>query len=407
MSKDKLGIGVIGAGGRGTMAAHWVKSHRASVVAAADNRSAGFQELARASGADTFEKLDDYRKLLERKDVDAVFVASPDWLHEEHATAALAAGKHVYCEKPLAITVAGCDHILRTAKNTGKKLMVGFNMRHMNFTRVMKEIVDSGAIGRLKAAWCRHFVGFGGKFYFHDWHADKAKSGSLLLQKGSHDIDVMHWIAGSYAKRVTGFGTNSFYGGDKPNDLVCAECLERETCTERTSPGIRRDRQLCCFRREVSVEDNQMILMQLENGVQACYLQCHFTPDYFRNYTFIGTEGRVENVRVESEATAESVGESLVRVWTRKSGSWREYANRSYHVKSAAGEGHGGSDARICMDFLDYVLDDKPPISPAVAGRFSVAVGCMGAESIAEGGTPKEIPALPDELRDLKDHSTV
>ena len=86
----------------------------------------------------------DYREMLERDDVDAVAITSPDFVHEEHAVAALEAGKHVFCEKPLAITTEGCDRILRTWKASGKRLMVGFNMRYMPVFRVMKEIVDSG-----------------------------------------------------------------------------------------------------------------------------------------------------------------------------------------------------------------------------------------------------------------------
>jgi len=63
--------------------------------------------------------------------------------------------------------------------------MVGFNMRYMNIFRVMKEIIDAGPSARSKAAWCRHFVGYGGQFYYHDWHARREGSNSLLLQKGA------------------------------------------------------------------------------------------------------------------------------------------------------------------------------------------------------------------------------
>src|SRR5699024_12037393 len=92
------------------------------------------------------------------------------------------------------------------------RLYVGHNMRHMPVIRQMKDIVDSGRIGRVRAIWCRHFVGTGGDFYFKDWHADRAKSTSLLLQKGARDIDVIHWLAGGYTRRVSGFGELAVYG---------------------------------------------------------------------------------------------------------------------------------------------------------------------------------------------------
>ena len=60
----------------------------------------------------------------------------------------------------------------------------------------MRELIASGAIGRVTSIWCRHFVGHGGDYYFKDWHADRRRSTGLLLQKGAHDIDIMHWLAG-------------------------------------------------------------------------------------------------------------------------------------------------------------------------------------------------------------------
>jgi predicted dehydrogenase len=407
MSKDKLRMGVIGAGGRGTIAANWANSERAQIVAAADPNPEGHDELARHAKTDDFKRFEDYRELLKLDEVQAVCVTTPDWLHEEHAVAALRAGKHVYCEKPLAITIDGCDNILRAAAETGNKLMIGFNMRYMNMVRVMKEIVDSGAIGEVKAAWCRHFVGYGGRFYYHDWHATRANGTSLLLQKASHDIDVIHWICGSFTKRVVGLGALSYYGGEKPDDLICPECPERDSCPEdeagraKSLSPHQRKKVRCAFRREVDVEDNQTIVMQLANGVQACYMQNHFTPDYFRNYTFIGTEGRLENMRAPGEETAISAGHKLVRVWTRRRGDWKHYANRDYHVKPAEEGSHSGADPRICQDFLGYVLDEKKPVTSAAAGRMSVAVGCLGAESMREGGVPKDVPPLAPELAEL------
>jgi predicted dehydrogenase len=403
VAADKLRIGVIGAGGRGVLAANWAKSERAEVVAAADPRPEGLAELAARCGT-KFAEFDDYRKLLDLDDVQAVAVTSPDWFHEEHALAALSAGKHVYCEKPLAISIEGCDRILEKVRETGLKFMIGFNMRYMGFTRVMKEIVDSGAIGEVKAAWCRHFVGHGGKFYYHDWHAESRNTTSLLLQKASHDIDVLHWICGSFTRRVVGFGALSYFGGDMPDDLTCPECDRRGKCPEDVSGKShegRPDRKMCAFRKCVDVPDNQALLMELESGVQVSYLQNHFTPDYWRNYTFIGTEGRVENVRAPGEENSTGPGSTLVRLWTRRTATRPEPADREYPVDEKGSGGHGGSDPRICDAFLRYVLDGERPVTSAAAGRMSVAVGCLGAESVREGGAPKDVPPLPPELAGL------
>ena len=379
---ERLRIGMIGVSGRGGLAAHWHQpAGRSVVVAGADVNDKHLESFKARYGPDVFITRD-YREMLARRDVDAVAVTSPDFCHEEHAVAALEAGKHVFCEKPLAITTAGCDRILRAWKASGKRLMVGFNMRYMNLFRVMKEIAESGVLGEIRAVWVRHFVGEGGNFYFHDWHATRKNATSLLLQKGSHDIDMIHWITGRWTRRVSAFGSLDYFGGDMPNDLTCPVCDRRATCPDVQPEG--NPRQQCCFRKEVDVEDNNLVIMDMEDGVKAAYLQCHFSPDYQRNYAFIGTLGRMENCEHDGK----------VWVKTRRSGTWRDYADRTYEIKKAVG-GHGGADPVICRDFVEMVLDGKEPLATPLAGRMSVAVGCAGAESLRHGGVPVDVPPPP------------
>jgi len=323
-----------------------------------------------------------YKKLLKRKDIDAIAIMSPDFTHEEYAVAALNAGKHVFCEKPLAITTRGCDNILNAWHKSGKRLVVGFNMRYMKIFRVMKDIVDSGVIGEIKAVWVRHFVGYGGDFYYHDWHANRKNTTSLLLQKASHDIDIIHWITGKYTKKVAAFGSLDYYGGNKPNNLKCSECAESGTCVEFIKWQYH---DYCVFRKEVNVEDNSVVIMELENGIKATYTQCHFTPDYFRNYTFIGTEGRIENLDDNFK---------VIMKMRSRSNKWKNYADSTLDIRPAEG-GHGGADPVICKDFIDVILTGKEPVATPIAGRMSVSVGCKATESIRSGGKVLEVPPVP------------
>jgi len=375
-----LGIGVIGAGGRGWLSkfAH-DPAIGSRIVAACDTNPAPLAKHREAYGDGLFVT-DDYRALLARPEVDAVFVTSPDFLHEEHATAALAAGKVVYLEKPMAITVEGCDRILRTARRTGSKLYLGHNMRHFPVILKMKEIIDSGQIGTVEAAWCRHFVGYGGDAYFRDWHSEAKNTTGLLLQKAAHDIDVMHWLAGGYTRTVVGMGKLSVYNRcarRRPDEAGCARWdASQWPPLEQTGLSPKMD-----------VEDHSMILMQMDNGVQGAYLQCHYTPDAERNYTFIGTRGRVENVGDSDKCE--------VHVWTRRGP--RATPDIVYHLKPASGS-HGGSDPLIIGNFLAFVRHGAATNASPTAARDAVAAGVLGHKSMRNGSTPYDIPPLDPEL---------
>lgn len=386
MTSDKeLRIGVIGAGGRGGLVrlAH-DPGAGVRVVAGVDIRPEALRAFQEYFGEDTFVG-EDYRDLLRRDDVDAVFVTTPDDCHEEHAVAALEAGKHVYLEKPMAITIEGCDRILAAARDNGVKLYLGHNMRHFPVVRKMKELIDTGAIGEPKVAWCRHFVAYGGDAYFKDWHAERSRSTSLLLQKGAHDIDVLHWLCGAYSRRVTAMGGLTLY----------------DRIPDRHPPGERGD---ASWSKEnwpplsqtglnpiLDVEDLSMMLMELDNGVFASYQQCHYTPDGWRNYTVIGTEGRIENFGdVPGERT-------VVRLWNRRS-DYDPEGDAIFRFPPLGGS-HGGADPRIVAEFVRSVREGGPVSTSPVAARYSVAAGVQAARSLRNGAQPQDVPPLDPDLR--------
>ena len=322
----------------------------------------------------------DYKELLANKEIDIVFIMSPDFCHEEQVVAALEAGKAVYLEKPMAITIEGCDRILRTAYRTKSKLFIGHNMRYFPAILKMKEVIDSGLIGEVQCGWCRHFINYGGDAYFRDWHSEQKNTCGLLLQKGAHDIDSMHWLMGSSSRRVVGMGMLSVY--DK--------CARRAPDSESTAvwgenqyPPLEQSG----FSPVIDVEDHNMIMMQLANGAQATYMQCHYTPDSERNYTFIGTRGRVENIG--------DSGECQIHVWTQRGP--RRTPDIVYNLKKVAGT-HGGADAPIIDNFLNFVSKGELTNANPVAARDAVAAGVLGHYSMRNGNIPQDVPALEPEL---------
>lgn len=380
---EELRIGVIGAGGRGKLADH---AHRPEegvrLVAGADVDDAALVQFKEKYGPDVFVT-HDYRQLAAREDLDAIFVTTPDFLHEECAIAALEAGKSVYLEKPMAITIEGCDRILRAACENKAKLYVGHNMRHMSVIRKMKELVDRGAVGEVKVGWCRHFVSYGCDAYFKDWHAERSKSTSLLLQKGAHDIDVLHWLCGGYTKRVNAMGGLTLY--DRISDRHPPE--ERGDATWHTEnwPPLSQKG----LNPIIDVEDVSMMLMELDNGVFASYEQCHYAPDGWRNYTIIGTEGRIENF-------GDAPGHTVVRLWNRRT-HFNPYGDEQFFIPPVAG-GHGGADPNIVAEFVRYARSGGKVATSPIAARFSVAAGCMAAHSLRSGGVPMDVPDVSEDV---------
>jgi len=381
MNQEPIRIGLIGVSHRARIAQHWNNDGRAKIVAGADIDGEFLDKFKEEYEGNAPFVTRDYRELAARDDVDAVGVFSPDNLHHDHVVAALEAGKHVFTEKPMAISTEDCDHMIEVWRRSGKRFMVGMNMRYMDKFLALKRIIDSGQIGDVKAVWVRHFVGFGGWAYFHDYRVDHRRSTGLLLQKASHDIDMIHFLTGRYTRRVTAMGSLDYYGGDKPDDLTCETCPERETCSDVSD---RKNKTQCVFRREVDIEDHSMVLMDL-GDVHAAYLQCHYASSMNRNYLFIGTRGEAE------------LADDTITVRTPKGQPWKSspdavFARATYDVAGAEG-GHGGADPRVCKAFLDLVADDTPPRASPTDGRMCVAVGCAATESLRNGNVPIDISA--------------
>lgn len=377
MNQHTIGIGVIGAEGRGVVAlrAHAPEKGRFLKAVSTLNPERIRESICERFGSDV-EVTHDPIAILRRPDVDVVFICTPDFLHEEHALAAIDHGKAVYLEKPMAISVKGCDRIIAKAQEKGVKVYIGHNMRFFPVMRKMKELLDEGRIGKLQAIWCRHFVAIGGDAYYKDWHSKQENVHGLLLQKGAHDIDVIHWMAGSYTRQVVGMGKLSVY--DK---------LPRRS-PEAPSPTVSIDRKnwppssMDGFSPEIDVEDHSMLLLNLENGVQASYMQCHYTPDNHRNYTLIGTEGRIENYGSSSVPDHWA----SIHLWNRRTG-YSEHGHEVFRIPNTEG-GHGGADPLIIEDFFESLHGNSKQGITLEAARMAVAAGYYGTESLRNGSRP-------------------
>jgi predicted dehydrogenase len=205
---------------------------------------AGVRDAAAALGWEGYET--DYRRLLERDDIDLVDVATPGNTHHEIAIAALEAGKHVLCEKPLANTLRESREMLDAARAAGTVNMVCFNYRRVPAVQLAKKLVEEGRLGEIRhwrAVYLQDFILDPGLPLIWRFRKEVAGSGALG-DIGAHLIDLAHFILGPIAEVV---GTT--------------ETFIRERPLEEPGEGTG----------EVTVDDAAAFLARFENGAMGTF----------------------------------------------------------------------------------------------------------------------------------------
>jgi predicted dehydrogenase len=201
-----------------------------SIVAIAEADEVRGEAAVRKFGG-TYYK--DYRDLLTRDDLDMVFIHSANNTHKEIVLEAVAAGKHIFCEKPLANTVLDAEAMVDAVKRAGLRHAVGFCSRFIPEAERAKEIIGAGMLGRLLSA--KALIGLAGiaeigcPDYMAAWMTDPVRGGGgALIDEGAHAFDLLHWLAGDIRS-------------------VCS------TTANLNKPHLQ-------------VEDNAITLIQFENG---------------------------------------------------------------------------------------------------------------------------------------------
>jgi len=353
------------------------------------DRNAEALDLVRRRYGDRIAYFQDAEGMLRQADPDGVVVATNDPDHAQPTLLALEQDKHCLLEKPMAQTLADCDRILLAAAKSSGKLMLGYELRHCVLFEEMRRLLDRGDIGTVKLAWVVDNVSVGGQSFYHGRRRRKAFVRSLLLQKGCHSIDLLNWFVGSRPRRVYASTGLDVFGGDEPADKRCRDCGRKDTC-----PYFVADRRRlmdhggmetpvddgCVYAQDIDVPDNGLVLIDYHNGVRATYAECHFTPEYTREFTLVGDKGKMYGFYQNEEFA--------IRVTYRHSDKQDTYAPRS-----TAG-GHGGGDLRLQDHFLDCILQGADPDVDGWAGRDSAAVA-LAAQRSAELGMPVDIPDYP------------
>ena len=188
---DKIKVGIIGYGKMGQTRHQAIKELDCAEVVAISEPNLVSREVEALSNLS-------HDEIIWRPDIDAILIATPNYLNKPLTIKALQAGKHVFCEKPPCFTAEDMVQIREVEKASGKKLMYGFNHRHHDSVMRMKEIVDSKQYGNI--LWMR---GRYGKSvtpdYCDQWRAKKELAGGgILIDQGIHMLDLFLYLAGDF-----------------------------------------------------------------------------------------------------------------------------------------------------------------------------------------------------------------
>jgi len=437
-------IALIGTGGRSEMYIRAIFGNYAAtaeLVAFSDvnpGRVEFYQKLIQELGAPapvaSFDPAD-LTAFIEANAIDRVVVTTPDYTHADYIVEALRAGADVVVEKPLTIDAEGCRRITQAVRETGRNVVVTFNYRYSPRNSALKEIIQSGVIGKVTSidfSWVLDTVH--GADYFRRWHREKKNSGGLLIHKASHHFDLVNWWIDDVPERVFASGGLKFYGdknaaerglGPRPErgtpaadapaaaekdpftlDLREDERLKALFLDNEHYDGYRRDQDV--FTGGITIEDNLALVVEYQGGPRLSYsLNAHSPWEGYR-VAVNGTEGRAELEVVERAAVTSSTDKKTVVDPSatpieeddaiRRNGERlvvQRHWEAAYEVPIVNGEGgHGGGDELLLSDLFDGPGEDplgRP--SGYLDGLRSVSVGIAGNRSL-ESSLPVRIEDL-------------
>lgn len=331
------GIGIIGSGFMGRTYAETLSKHCRGACLKAVTGGSRAEELAGDYGMKVEPSVP---ALVARDDIQAVFIATPHHLHAEQAVAAARAGKHVLIEKPMACSVADCDAILDACEQTGVYSSIAFSQRTRICNVKAKQLIDEGAIGRIRQMEETSLVatGFGG---LPAWQS-RAENIGTLFGHAIHNFDRIRWFTGQEIK------------------TVYAKCTTLE-------PGA-------------EVEGTSMVLMTLTGeAVASLWSSYDLSKPSFPNSQF-----RVRIIGEKGLMDLDAYGELRVAI----DGQWTVAATQEpidWQGKGFLDPVRLKSYTLQCQDFVDAVAQKRPPAVTGWDGRQAVAAALAAYESSATG----------------------
>jgi predicted dehydrogenase len=375
---------IVGAGGRGQGYAHYACEHpdEAKVVGVVEPVDCRRDLMVKTHGIPARNVFSDWKACARRKRfADAAVICTQDTMHAGPAVALAKKGYHVLLEKPMAPTACDCRRIVKAALDARIIFAVCHVMRYTAYTRKLKEIIDSGAIGEVVSVQHLEPVG-----YWHQAHAfvrgkwaSEKTSSPMLLAKSCHDVDWLRYIVGARCVSVSSFGSlKHFRKEEAPAGAAprCLDCPVEPTCPysakkiylgrvarghkgwpvdvlvdgEVTVEGITEALRTgpygrCVYACDNDVVDHQVVDLLFEGGATASFTMTAFAEAGSRRTTVFGTRGELRGD-----------GDVITR--------FDFLTDKTETIDTRPGEGapggHGGGDYGLMKGFIEAVKGNDP-----------------------------------------------
>ena len=374
---------VIGYGGRGGLYVHLLrKCGEKALEAVCDIDAAKLDNAVRDTGISADKLYSDPEKFFAAgKLADALIISTMDRTHYEYAVRALKLGYHLLLEKPIAETKEECEEIAALAARLGRRVMVCHVLRYSPFYNIIKDKIDSGALGRVVTVSQTENVG-----YFHQAHSfvrgnwgNSDKSSPMILQKCCHDMDIFCYLIGKDCKSVSSFGSLEYFNeANAPAGSAdyCYKCGCRDKCVynclkayskggsaegflrltgfygdgadsaalEKHFSDEKNRFARCVYRCDNNVVGHQVTNLLFDGGVTVQLTMTAFSEKCVRYIKVHLTEGEIVG----------DMESNLIKI--TRFGEPAETIDVAELTKGLAG--HGGGDARLVDDFVSLVSGD-------------------------------------------------
>lgn len=365
---NEIGIGVIGCGAMGMSIVRRVISLnpqlRVKGIYDPDSRSVGSALKELSTGPAVYGS---YQELLADPDISWVMIASWNSFHCEQTIAAFDAGKHVFCQKPLAISLEQCVKMYHAWQRSGAMFNIGFTLRYSPHYRKIKQLIESGAIGEVVSMEFNETLDFNhGGYIMGDWRRLRENAGTHLLEKCSHDIDLTNWMMGCRASRVASFGGLNFFRPENAGHIERIGNSAEGKEAYRSWPGLV---SLNPFQAEKDIVDNQVAIIEYENGARATFhTNCNAAIPERRMY-ILGTEGAIIADVLAGSISLKKVG----------------FETKVEDHSTAASGGHGDGDEYLAKELAESMLYGNAPAAGMIEGLES-SVTCFAIDDALDAG---------------------